>query len=41
MKITKIALIATLAVLSIGAGVFFRLQNIVAPQPEHIRKYFL
>ncbi|ADE56973.1 MULTISPECIES: LCP family protein [Aminobacterium] len=38
MKITKIALIATLAVLSIGAGVFFRLQNIVAPQPEHIKE---
>lgn len=38
MKITKIAIITVLAILSIGAGIFFRLQNIVAPEPEHIKE---
>lgn len=38
MKITKIAIITVLAIVSIGAGIFFRLQNIVAPEPEHIKE---
>ncbi len=38
MKITKIILISTLAVLSAAAGVFFRLHDIVAPQPENIKE---
>lgn len=38
MKITKIILISTLAILSAAAGIFFRLHDIVAPQPENIKE---